>query len=298
VPWRPCSVASASRLPLTGVPARLQDGNCFALGARGDAADALTAFFAVVGGGEPARRAFGVDVADYVECPHCGRFRSFPAARGEVHSAPMAALLSHARELASSSGPPLGDGDLFTQSWRDAARPEQRTACYQPGCEGVYLRARVLRSAAPTDGRALPVQEADALPDAAVLPRTFIMRPGWEVGDANWSPTACARDVAELMSLLPVVHGGNFRQLYDDSLAPGDDRRGGARTHRLGGFIAYYGKHYVAFWRREGREHEGEWEFLDDATVLGPLSWEAVAEKVKTGKWLPVVLFFCPMPEA
>ena len=77
-------------------------------------------------------------------------------------------------------------------------------------------------------------------------------------------------------------------------------------THRLDGFIAYYGRHYFAYWRHSSAASlggggggasatdsgGGEWDGFDDATVRRAGAWDDVDEKVADGRLMPLLLFF------
>ena len=79
-------------------------------------------------------------------------------------------------------------------------------------------------------------------------------------------------------------------------------------THSFDGFIAYYGSHYVAYWRSDagvssmcgvGGNTNGspaldgsEWVSFDDKTVRTVGDWDAVVKKVDGGLLMPQLLFF------
>ena len=79
-------------------------------------------------------------------------------------------------------------------------------------------------------------------------------------------------------------------------------------THSFDGFIAYYGSHYVAYWRSDagvssmcgvGGNTNGssaldgsEWVSFDDNTVRAVGDWDAVVKKVDGGLLMPQLLFF------
>jgi hypothetical protein len=87
------------------------------------------------------------------------------------------------------------------------------------------------------------------------------------------------------------------------------EARGDARTtHSFDGFIAYYGSHYVAYWRsgagvgsmcgvKDGADggsgiDGSEWVSFDDKTVRAVGDWDNVVEKVDGGLLMPQLLFF------
>ena len=70
-------------------------------------------------------------------------------------------------------------------------------------------------------------------------------------------------------------------------------------THKLDGFIAYYGRHYFAYWRRApldgaaaGAAAAERWDGFDDASVRDAGTWAEVVEKVSEGRLMPLLLFF------
>ena len=87
------------------------------------------------------------------------------------------------------------------------------------------------------------------------------------------------------------------------------EARGDARTtHSFDGFIAYYGSHYIAYWRsganigsmcgvKDGADggsgiDGSEWVSFDDKTVRAVGDWDNVVEKVDGGLLMPQLLFF------
>ena len=76
-------------------------------------------------------------------------------------------------------------------------------------------------------------------------------------------------------------------------------------SHRLDGFIAYYGRHYFAYWRRAAVAGPGgtadggdRWDGFDDASVRDAGSWADVVEKVSDGRLMPLLLFFSTLDAA
>ena len=78
---------------------------------------------------------------------------------------------------------------------------------------------------------------------------------------------------------------------------------GSGPTHRLDGFIAYYGRHYFAYWRRaptgdSNTDGAEVWDGFDDASVRDAGSWADVIEKASDGRLMPLLLFFSTIADA
>ena len=88
-----------------------------------------------------------------------------------------------------------------------------------------------------------------------------------------------------------------FRQ--EGALSAGAIGEPSTPTHRLDGFIAYYGRHYFAYWRRahpaEAAGDAERWDGFDDASVRDAGTWTDVIEKVSDGRLMPLLLFFSPI---
>ena len=76
-------------------------------------------------------------------------------------------------------------------------------------------------------------------------------------------------------------------------------------THKLDGFIAYYGRHYFAYWRRAPQAGAAAvaaaadlWDGFDDASVRDAGTWAEVVEKVSEGRLMPLLLFFSSIETA
>ena len=61
----------------------------------------------------------------------------------------------------------------------------------------------------------------------------------------------------------------------------------GSKEYRLHSMVCYYGKHYHAFVRTEGR-----WVAFDDATLNQIGGWETVVKKCALGRIQPSLLFY------
>jgi hypothetical protein len=117
----------------------------------------------------------------------------------------------------------------------------------------------------------------------SALPRVFTIGLGWP--DDN-PPKGM---IAAFMEI-PPKDGLYVREFYavaDLSVAAGPDD--GEHTHRLDGFITYYGKHYFAYWRRGGGE---AWVSFDDKKVGLVGSWDQAVAEICASKMMPLLLFF------
>jgi hypothetical protein len=201
----------------------------------------------------------------------------------------------HTRDRRSAWEPPpprLSRGALFAkvcQQVGSVSRP-----CYYwddrlcPAGRAPQLSVvRVLDARAGSPPRCDTSLATRRLPDADVLPPVFTIALGWPRGAAP-KETALA-----LMRVLP-WDGLNLRSFLDIMQVAACPEGGGAHTHRLDGFIVFWGCHYFAYWRRSGSEDE--WDSIDDATVRKVGTWEDVVEKVVQGKYMPLLLFFAEVP--
>ena len=64
---------------------------------------------------------------------------------------------------------------------------------------------------------------------------------------------------------------------------------GGLEEYALRGVVCYYGRHYVAFFEREGSD---SWLMFDDRRVSDVGTWEKMTQRAILGKLQPILVFY------
>lgn len=284
-----------------------------------DAADTLLAFFAALDGearnpnAAVASATFGACVRDASVCAECGGPQPGATYVERIRNLPVDALLEawDAGASVMPAHPTRACGRLFARAvlgasrtarpcvlWDDAGSPCPGGRAWLPIKHTLVTRAQY---EAASDTLAAFVWDAASTTLAAApspggadvsLPRALILGLAWSgvivpsgrAGEGRVEEVATREKVAAVMAIIPLTIDGY--SMYD-----GEQPSVGGDTHRLCGFVAFYGRHLTAFWR-SGSDSD-EWLHYDDAAVSRVGDWSEVVRKVTQGCILAQLLFFC-----